>query len=169
MRTFSAEIEDALIQTQDAFVWEAPAFERYYRGPIWYFVMAIVTVFLVAYAIWTANFLFAFIIVLGAILILLMGGRDPSRILVQIGENGIVYDGKLILFQDINNFAIVYQPPHIKKLYIESNAFTTPRLNIQLADEDPIAIRLFLRRYLNENFDLQYEPFSDTLARLLRL
>lgn len=169
MRTFSPEIEDALIQSQDSFVWEAPAFERYHRGPIWYLVMALVTVFLVAYAIWTANFLFAFIIVLGAILILLVGNRDANKILVQIGENGIVYDGKLILYQDIDNFGIVYQPPFIKRLYIEQRSFAQPRMHIMLENQDPIALRGYLRRYLNENFDLQYEPFSDTLARLLRL
>ena len=169
MRSYSSEVEDALIQTQDQFVWEAPAFEQFARGPVWYFVMAIVTVFLVAYAIWTANFLFAFIIVLGALLLLLVGNKSPNKVLVQVGDNGIVYDGKLILYQAIENFAIVYHPPIVKRLIVELRTLTQPRLRLLLEDEDPVALRNYLRVYINENFDLQYEPFSDTLARLLRL
>ncbi len=169
MQSFSPEIEEALIQSQDQFVWEAPAFEQFQRGPVWYFVMAIVTVFLVAYAIWTANFLFAFIIVLGALLLLLVGNKKPNKILVQVGDNGIVYNGKLILYQDIENFAIVYHPPVVKRLIIELRSMTQPRIPLILENEDPVALRNYLRIYLNENFDLQYEPFSDTLARLLRL
>ena len=131
--------------------------------------MAIVSVLLIAYAVWTANFLFAFIILLISLLLVLVGNREPSNILVQVGPNGIVYGGKLILFQDIDNFGIVYQPPISKRLYIEQRSVIEPRLYILLEDQDPIALRSHLRRHVNENLDLQYEPFSDTLARLLRL
>lgn len=169
MRSFSPEVENALIEAQDKFVWEAPAFEFHSRGPVWYFIMAIVSVLLIAYAVYTANFLFAFIILLIAILVLLVGNKKPKSVLIQIGENGMVFDGQLLLWQDVDNFSIVYQPPVTKRLYIEQRSALRPRTHVLLEDEDPIALREFLRRHINENFDLQYEPISDTLARLLKL
>src|SRR5688572_17039185 len=104
MRSFPQEVEEAMIHSQDRFVWEMPAFQRYERSKAWYFGLAVLAVLLIAYAVWTANFLFAFIIFLSAIILLLVGAQDPRHVLVQVGNNGIVIDGKLHLFQDIGNF-----------------------------------------------------------------
>lgn len=169
MQTFSPDVREAIIQSQDAFVWEAPTFEKWHRGPQWYFIMALASVFLIAYAVWTANFLFAFIILLSAMLLLLVGNQEPRTVLVQVGENGIVYNGKLFLFQDIDTFAIAYEPPLAKVLYLELRGGLSPRITIQLEDEDPLPLRDFLRQYIPEDIDLQGEHFSDTMARLLRL
>ena len=169
MQTYPPEVESALIESQDAFVWEAPAFERSVRGPQWYLFMGIATVLLLAYAIWTANFLFAFIVLLSAIIILLAGNQQPKPVLIQIGENGVVYDGRLTLFQDIDNFAIIYQPPLSKVLYVERRGAIRPRLAIPLEDQDPVQLREHLKRYIKEDLDLQGEHISDTIARLLKI
>lgn len=169
MRTFPPEVEQALVENQDKFVWESPAFRKYDRGSAWYLVLTLAAVFLIAYAVWTANFLFAFIIFLSAILLLLVGNQEPKTVLVQVGENGVVWDGKLYLYQDLENFSIVYQPPISKVLYIEPKSSVTPRLTIELQDEDPISLREFLRNYMREDLDLQGEHFSDIVGRLLRI
>lgn len=169
MKTYPPEVENAIIHSQDAFVWEAPTFERRDRGPQWYVFMGIAVALLLAYSIWTANFLFAFIIMLSAIIILLAGNQEPKDALIQIGENGVVYDGQLILFQDIDNFAVIYQPPVSKVLYIERKSTVRPRLAIPLEDQDPVSLREHLKRYIREDLDLQGEHISDTLARLLKI
>ena len=169
MRTFPPQVEDAVISTQDRFVWEAPAFLKFERGPAWYFVMALVAVAFMAYAIWSANFLFAFIILLMGILLLLVGNKEPETVLVQIGDNGIVWNGRLMLFQDLDEFSIVYQPPFLKVLYINAKSPLVPRLRVELQAQDPITLRNHLRQYLKEDMDLQSEPLSDIVARLLRL
>ncbi len=163
------DVEEALIHRQDVFVWEAPEYEQYERGPRWYFVMALIAVFLVAYALWAQNFLFAFFILLSAILIVLAGNRDPKITLAQIGHNGIVWEGKLHHFKDIERFAVVYDPPTTKVLYIELQNSLIPRIRIPLEDQDPSEIRTHLKQYLQENLDLQDEYFSDIFARLIRL
>jgi len=169
MNSFPPEVEDAIVKSQDSFVWEAPAYLKFERGPSWYFVMTLVAVALMAYAVWTANFLFAFIILLMAILLILVGNKEPDKILVQVGENGIVWNGRLMLFQDLDRFGIVYQPPYAKVLYIEPKSPVVPRLRVELEDQDPIALRNHLRQYVRENLDLQNEYFSDIVARLLRI
>lgn len=169
MRSFPPQVEQAVISTQDRFVWEAPAYERFDRGPAWYFVMALVAVAGMAYAVWTANFLFAFIILLMGILLLLVGNKEPDRILVQVGDNGVVWNGRLILYQDLDEFSIVYQPPYVKLMYLNARSPLVPRLRVDLEDQDPISLRNHLRQYLKEDMDLQSEHLSDIFARLLRL
>lgn len=169
MRSFPSEVEAAMIVSQDRFVWEMPAFYKPERSKSWYFGLAVLSVLLIAYAVWTANFLFAFIIFLSAIIMLLVGSQEPRHILVQIGDNGIVVDGKLYLYQDINNFGIVYQPPISKVLYVEPKSRLSQRLRLELADQDPVQLRTHLRQYLQEDLDLQGEHLSDIVGRLLRI
>lgn len=169
MRSFPPQVEEAVIATQDRFVWEAPAYLKFERGPGWYFVLALVSVALMAYAVWTANFLFAFIILLMGILLLLVGNKDPQKVLVQVGDNDIVWNGKLMLYQDLDEFAIVYHPPVVKTLYINAKSPFIPRLRVELESQDPIALRSHLRQFLKEDMDLQSEYLSDIVARLLRL
>ncbi len=165
----SLETREALILGQDRFVWEIPAFEKRARGRGWYGGMLLIAVFLVAYAIYTANFLFAFLVLLTALLLLLTGHHEPANVLVQIGDNGLVWNGKLYLFQDMDNFSIIYQPPQTKVLYLETRHVLTPRLRIPLADQDPLQIRDHLKRYLPEDADLRGEHFSDIVGRLLKI
>jgi hypothetical protein len=169
MRTFPPEVEQAMISSQDRFVWETPAFEKHIRGRAWYFAFAVLAVLLIAYAVWTANFLFAFIIFLSAIIMLLVGGQEPRNVLVQVGDNGVVIDGRLHLFQELGNFGIVYQPPISKVLYLEPRATLSQRLRVDLADQDPIELRNHLRQFVQEDLDLQGEHLSDILGRLLKI
>lgn len=166
---YPPELHETLVLNQDAFVWEAPSHTHYERGAGWYIAMVVVALFFVAYAIWTANFLFAFLILLIAIIFLLAGHEEPKKVLIQIGDHGIVRDGKLYSYQDLEEFAIAYQPPVSKVLYIESRSSLRPRLAIPLEDEDPAKIREHLKQYMKEDLDLQGEHLSDVIARLLRI
>lgn len=169
MLSYPPEVLEAVISSQDLFVWEAPAYPKYERTKTWYLVMSLIAVFLVAYAIWTANFLFAFIVLLSAIVLILAGNKDPERILVQIGDNGVVWHGHFYPFQDIDNFAIIYQPPYSKILYLEPKGIAKTRVRISLEDENPLEIRQHLKQYLPEDLDLRDEHFSDIMARLMRI
>jgi hypothetical protein len=124
---------------------------------------------LTSYAIFTANYLFAFIILLTAVILILSDNPEPQPILVQIGNNGIVYHGQLYQFNEISDFSIIYHPPHTKVLYIQPKNMIHPRIRIPLEDEDPIAIRNHLKNYVDEDLKLRDEHFSDILARLLKL
>jgi hypothetical protein len=169
MITYAPEVENSLLALQDRFVWETMSFEKYERGPAWYAVTGVISLFLLAYSVWTENFLFAFLILLADITLILGYRRDPQVALVQVGDNGVVWHGKLHLYQDIEHFAIVYQPPVSKVLYIQPKNTIHPWLRIDLEEQDPISLREHLRQYIPENLDLQNEYPSDTLGRLLRM
>ncbi len=169
MLTYPKEVEDALILSQDKFTWEAPSRIRYERGPRWYVFMSLGALLLLSYAIWERNFLFAFLILLMAIILILAGNEEPRKVLVQVGDNGVVWDGKMYLFQDFDQFAIVYKPPYAKVLYLDHRNSIIPRMRIPLEEENPVELREHLKQYLREDLDLQGEHLSDIVARLLRI
>jgi len=166
---YSKELLDEIIKAQDDFVWETPEWERRDRGPRWYLYMSIVAIAFVIYAVLTSNFLFAFIILLIAIILVLAGNEQPDRILIQLGKNGIVVDGKLYEFKNLSDFSIIYHPPETKLLYLETKNLIRPRLRVPLDDQNPVEIRNHLKHYLEEDLLLQEEHFSDILARLLKI
>ena len=130
--------------------------------------MGVLSLFLLAYAIWNENFLFAFFILLVDITLIVGHNQEPHTVLIQVGEHGVAWDGKLHLYSDLAHFSLIYNPPHAKVLYLHQKTGINPRLRIHLQDQDPLALRDHLKRYLRENLDLQDEYPSDTLARLLR-
>ncbi len=166
---YSPEILDEIVKAQDQFVWEAPAWEFHPRGPRWYVIMSIIAIGFVIYAIVTGNFLFAFLIMLMAIMLVLSGSQSPQTVLIQIGENGLVIDGKFHEYKELSNFSIVYQPPETKVLYIEQASILRPRLRLFLEDQNPLEIRSHLKQYLEENLVLQEEHLSDIVGRLLKI
>jgi hypothetical protein len=168
MISYPPEVLQAIIADQDTFVWEAPSFPKYQRGKNWYFFMTLAAVFLVAYSIWTSNFLFAFIVLLSCILLILTGTERPEAVLVQIGDHGVVWDGKLYPYQEIDQFAIVYQPP-TKVLYLNLKSTLQSQIRVPLEEQDPVAVRSFLKQFVYEDLDLQDENLSDILGRLLRI
>lgn len=162
-------MRDQLAEAQDLFVWEAPAHEPRERGTRWYLIMAVVALAFTAYAVITGNFLFAFLILLAAIVLILAGNEHPKTVLVQIGHNGVVWHGDFLPFDDIRDFAIVYQPPEVKVLYLHPRSFLQPRLRIPLGDQDPLELREHMRQYAHEDLTLKDEHATDILARLFKL
>ncbi len=166
---YSKEFLDEMTKAQDLFVWEAPAWELVERSPTWYVWMGLAAFALVAYAVYTSNYLFAFVVLLITIILVLAGNENPRRILFQIGEHGIVVGGRMTPFAEIHDFAIVFQPPEVKVLYVQPKSWMRPRLRIPLEQENPLAIRAHLKRYVAEDLDLRDEHISDIMGRLLRL
>jgi hypothetical protein len=166
---YSQEFLQEMTNAQDSFVWEAPSWEEHDRSTRWYIWMSVVVVALTVYAVATANYLFAFIVLLTAVILILAGNERPRAVLVQIGHNGVVYDGRLFQYDKLSDFAIVYHPPHTKVLYFQPKNAVKARLRISLEDEDPVAIRNHLKTYLEEDLDLRDEHMSDIFGRLLRI
>ncbi|MFA6446909.1 MAG: hypothetical protein WCW31_01475 [Patescibacteria group bacterium] len=166
---YSPETLRELAEAQNIFVWETPEFEYHVRSPYWYLIVSIIALACVAYGVWANNYLFALIIVLIAVILMFAGHDEPRKVLVQIGHNGVVVDGKFVEFDKLANFSIIYQPPLTKILYIERKLSANTRYKLMIEDQDPIAVRSHLLRYLPENLALRDEHFSDILGRLLKI
>src|SRR3989344_5481594 len=142
------------------FNWVFPEFPRYERDKSWYFWASVIAVILLIYAIFSANFLFAVIIIVSSLTIL-MFHRSNNEINFKITEDGILLNKQFYDYRDIKNFYIIYQPPAVKTLYFEPKSIFRPRVPVSLEDQNPVKIREVLLNYLEEDLERENEPTSD--------
>jgi hypothetical protein len=148
--------------------WEFPDRVYYERGWKWHLFLVIITGAMLFYSILTANFMFVLVIVLFIVIIVFINRRPEMKVAVSITERGIVVGSKFYPFGDIKKFYIIYEPPAVKKLYLEFKSFR-PYLAISIEDTSPIILRELLLEYLPEDKTKDSEPPSETIERLLKI
>ncbi len=154
---------------QPRVVWEIDEYPRQTRSRRWYLVMAALGVALIVYSIATANFLFAVIVLMAGIITLISDFKHPNRITVGITTTGIVIGETYHDFRSVNDFALVYEPPEVKNLYVTFRQSWQPMLAIPLEDTDPNVVRRELLPFCLENLDRTSETLTEVLRRVYKL
>ena len=150
--------------------WEVPEYETHERTRNWYMIAAIIGVLLLVYCVITSNFLFAGIVLIGAMIIILTDGKEPAKVQIRLTDGGIEVGHKIYDYDEIKDFSIVYKPKlGVKNLYFEFKTVTKPRLSIPLLDRDPLIIRDKLLKYLQEDLERTDQPLSEGLAKMFKL
>lgn len=149
--------------------WEVDEYPAHQRSRVWYIIASVLGVSLIIYAVATANFLFAVIILMVGVITLISSFVPPDRVPVIITNTGVVVSDMYYDFQAIRDFSIVYDPPHIKNLYFEFHSPWQPLLTVPLEDIDPNQVREFLLPYCLENLHRVEENLTDVLRRLYKL
>ncbi|MDO8509580.1 MAG: hypothetical protein Q7S24_00370 [bacterium] len=149
--------------------WTVNEYERHERDRRWYIVMGFICVTLVVYALIAANYLFAMIIVLFAIITFMHDMVEPMEIPFLITNTGIVLGKKYYRYSELENFWMIYDPPAIKNLYFTLNSVVKHRLQVPLEDNDPRPIRDYLNEFLEEDLEQEEEPLSDRYSRVFKL
>ncbi len=149
--------------------WEFPEYDKPERGLFWYVAMIGVGLLLLIYAISDANFLFALIVILFAFILFTHHRSEPLRLSCLLYERGIQIGEKFYLFRELDSFALIYEPPLVKKLYIRpKGAWLHHDIPIQLYDQDPVAIRALLVQYVTEDLEKESESTSEVIARVFK-
>jgi hypothetical protein len=162
-------VDESVVVGNTLLEWSIAEYEQHFRPTAWYVIMTIVGSLLVGYAIFTDNFMFAIIVVLFAIILFLQSHQKPIVVPFRITELGIIINNRLYQYSELKDFYIVYQPPEIKMLFIETQGTFRPRLRIPLIDMNPNEVRDLLLEFLEENLQKEEEPFSDKVAREWRM
>ncbi|HLD31302.1 MAG TPA: hypothetical protein VJB37_00165 [Patescibacteria group bacterium] len=149
--------------------WTIQEFEKHQRTLVWYIFMGAIGLALVFYGLFTGNFLFALIIVLFVIILFLQTHQEPRSIPFQITDQGLVVGTRFYPYVELEKFYVIYNPPEVKKLYIEPKSLIHPRLQIPLLDQNPLGVKTALREFLPEDVEKEEEPVSDRIARNWRI
>lgn len=163
--------------------WQVPEYEQPERSRTWYLlalVFLLISLFFSFFEIsnWkiiflgaNSNFIFALILIISSIIMIINDGREPNLVDFKIGPEGINIGKRFYDYDDIRCFSLIYKPNiNLKKLYFEfKNSFTTHRLSVDLNDQDPITVRNYLIRYLDEDLERLGAPISEQLTKLLKL
>ncbi|MBI2484744.1 hypothetical protein HYW18_01170 [Candidatus Uhrbacteria bacterium] len=149
--------------------WEVPEYQHYDRSRRWYVWFGIALAVLVGYAIFTANFTFAIILVMGGIIMFLSTGREPAKVPFAVTPAGFLIGEHFHPYHEFRNFAILYNPPHVKSLYLTSDKRFRPVVTISLQDMDPNTVRETLMGYLPEDLNRTEETLTEMVARVAKL
>lgn len=146
--------------------WEYPPIERSGR---WYAIATGIGLFCLLYAMFTANYIFAVIVIMFAMIIMMRDIKKPARLQTYITTEGVVFGDRLYTFKDIRDFSLTYDPPDVKNLYITFNSSLQPMLSIPLEDANPNLVRAALLPFAYENLARDGETLTDTLRRVYKL
>lgn len=150
--------------------WKVPEFDKHKREQGWYILSSIVAILLIVYAFLSGNFLFAAIIVIGALIIILHDGQEPLMVNFVITDEGLIVGKRFYEYDVVKNFSLVYKPKdNVKNLYFEFKNVIRPRLSIPLKNLNPLPIRENLLKYLPEDLDRTDQPLSEALGKLFKL
>ncbi|MFH2063533.1 MAG: hypothetical protein ABIJ46_05305 [bacterium] len=148
--------------------WEVDQSDRNRRGRAWYAGMILAGAALLIYAVASANFLFALLVLMFALVIYLTALRAPNRVIVEVTGDGITVGGVKFAYRDISRFWFVYEPPEVKMLYLGLKSSVRPHLPVPLDQQNPNEIRNVLGKYLTEDLTEDSEPISDIIGRILK-
>jgi len=149
--------------------WEVDEFPRYDRGAMWYGAMIGGGAALLIYAVISANFLFALIILMFGLILYLSSVRRPRRIRFTIGDLGIGFGDVAFPYAEVGGFWFVYEPPQVKDLHIEFRSRIRGMLTVDLEGQNPNIVREVLGNYILEDLTKDEEPLSHVLSRLLKI
>ncbi len=149
--------------------WDFFEHKKYDRGTLWYVCMSLATLALLIYAVISANFLFAFIIILFVLVTYLASLGEPLKSRFAVTEGGVRIGTRRYPFRDIRRFWFIYEPPTLRNLYIETKSFAEPRITIDLNDINPNDIRAVLAQFVREDFTEAEESLTDYLGRILKI
>ncbi|OGY79688.1 MAG: hypothetical protein A3B74_02870 [Candidatus Kerfeldbacteria bacterium RIFCSPHIGHO2_02_FULL_42_14] len=149
--------------------WQFPEFSQHERSLGWYITGAVIAAAFFIYALATDNYLFAVSILIFIIIIFFQHKREPLPIACRIMEDGLAVDQKFLHYKNLKNFWIIYNPPAVKRLYLNFENGWKPEVSIPLENQNPLYIRNILLQYLREDAEKTEESLYDSLSRQLKL
>jgi hypothetical protein len=147
------------------FSWQAKQFENVPRSQRWYVLLFLMLVALLAYGLFTDNFLLGIIVILVGLVFYLFEKRESQTFTFAITSEGVQAHNRLYEFSSLEDFWIFYQPGGRKELSLKSSKKIMPYIHIPLGEADPSQVRGILLRFLPE---VQHEEsIVDSLERFI--
>ena len=150
--------------------WIVPEYMQHERPRLWYIAASIIGCILIIFSLFSSNFLFAVIVIIGALIVIIHDGQKPAKVKITITNEGIIIGRNFYGFNGLKNFATVEKKnENIKNLYFERKSATGQRISIPLDGMEIDTIKTTLLKYLPLDKERTDIPFSEQLSRLLKL
>jgi hypothetical protein len=148
--------------------WVVEPHEHYRRSVDWYWAMSIGVLAIVILAVVTRNYLFAFLMILGGVLVVMSLRKKPDDMHVEISEQAISVNGHIYQYPQIHSFWLYKDLKERPNLLIHTNRSIFPKIVIPLLpDMDFVELHTFLINKIEEKE--QYESSIDRIADRLEL
>ncbi|HYC79737.1 MAG TPA: hypothetical protein VEC17_01790 [Candidatus Binatia bacterium] len=147
--------------------WQAPEYQEYKKHPLWFMAFGLITALLVLFGIYSGSWTTAITFALFGIVGLIYASQKPKTVTIKLTGTGVQAHNMMYDYRTVKKFWIVYHPPVTKCLYLETNAYLNSVIKIELANQDPRAVKTFLSRYVEEDVD-GMENIVDVIARKVK-
>ncbi len=167
-QTGSAESHPGAEHNRLLLEWQAPEFVKHEKGKTWYLVAGILTLCLIAYALFTGSATMAIVFIVLAGVYILTHNQQPKVIGVKITQLGLFVGEIFYPYNMVQAFWIVYHPPMVQALNLRLAGKAGAKVTIQLDKQNPVEVRTLLAKEIPE-VEGQQETMNELLIRLLRL
>lgn len=134
-----------------AFAWETPEYEFKEKRKDWYWIVGAAAVGLIVLAIVLQNYLFAFLIAIGAFLMIALAAKEPLSLPVEISEHGIKVYQELYTYDSIFNFWITYNKNEEPLLLLLTDRRVSPIISLTVDEGiDTMQLREYLLEFIEE-------------------
>ncbi len=130
--------------------WKATSFVSTPKSKIWYIIVFITLVSLVALGLFSDNFPLAILAILIGLILYLFEKKEAQSFNFSVTTEGVIAQDRLYKFSSLENFWIFYEPGGKKDLSLKSAKSFIPYINIPLGDVDPAILRKVLISFLPE-------------------
>jgi len=151
------------------FSWVAPEYEQHPKSRRWWLTSGIIVVISLLLEILTANWtLLIATLVLVPVYWYIHEFHPPRYTKIVLSDAGLKIGHRTVPYSQIVSFWIFYEPKILKTLNFRLHHGAFNELNIQLEDQDPVALREFIQQYIPE-LEGKKEEWSSVVLRLLKL
>jgi hypothetical protein len=148
--------------------WKAPSHIQHRRSSGWYLIFALVGLGLIAFSLYIQSITASITFFLVLMVLLIVNTQQSREVTNKITKTGIVSGEVVYPFKIIKRFWILYNPPEVKTLNFETTAYINNRVVIQIANQDPVVLKLVLSEYIPEDIEME-ETVTESLARKLKI
>jgi len=134
-----------------AFSWETSEYEFKEKRKDWYWIVGTVALALIVLAVILQNYLFAFLIAIGAFLMISLAAKKPLSLPVEISEHGVKVFNEAYTYDSIFNFWITYNKKNEPLLLLLTDRRVSPVISLTInADIDSMELREYLLNFIEE-------------------
>jgi|SRR3989344_7197266 len=115
----------------------------------WFWAFGIIVLSITAASIILDNYLFAVLVILSAFIIIMFSFRRPNLVDFELNRSGVVIEKNLFPYASLDSFWVEENDAR-KKILIKSKKIMMPLIVIPLEENDPNAVRDFLKQFISE-------------------
>ena len=135
----------------------------------WYTIIVLIFLGLSISALFTQNYLFLIFLILFFAILVIEWKRPAEKRKIEIFEEGVVVANKFYGWDDLETFWIIYQPPQVKKLYLNPRGAFNLEFSVPLENQDPRKVRNIFKEYVEEDLERKNETLFDSVRRGLKI
>ena len=151
--------------TEALLSWSAKQFETVPKTRSWYIGFFVVIALLLAYGLFSDNFLLGIIAILIALMYYLFEKREVQEFNFSITPEGVLAQDRVYEFSSLESFWIFFEPQGRKELSLKSTKNLIPYIHIPLGNADPAEIRDTMMKFLPE---IEHkESMADSLTQMM--